>query len=139
MKREYFVSEIMTRNIITLHVNDKLGDAKKIFEEKLIRHIPVVSGKGIIGMLSYVDILKVSFPDVSLDEKNIETFVYDMFTIEQVMTKNLFMVPPNSTIKEVAMLLAEKGFHALPIVEDDELVGIVTTTDLIKFLVKHMD
>lgn len=139
MKREYFVSEIMTRNLITLNVNDQLGDAKKIFEEKLIRHIPIVSEKAIVGMLSYVDFLKVSFPDVTLDEKNIETYVYDMFSIEQVMTKNLFMVPPNSTIKEVGMLLAEKAFHALPVVEDDELVGIVTTTDLIKFLVKHLD
>jgi CBS domain-containing membrane protein len=139
MKREYFISEIMTRNLITLNINDQLGDAKKIFEEKLIRQIPMVSEKAIIGMLSYVDFLKVSFPDVTLDEKNIETYVYDMFSIEQVMTKNLFMVPPNSTIKEVGMLLAEKAFHALPVVEDDELVGIVTTTDLIKFLVKHMD
>ena len=56
-----------------------------------------------------------------------------MFSIEQVITKNLFMVPSNSTIKEVGILLCEKEFYALTIVDDNELVGIVTTKDLIKF------
>ncbi len=56
-----------------------------------------------------------------------------MFSIEQVITKNLFMVPSNSIIKEVGILLCEKEFYALPIVDDNELVGIVTTKDLIKF------
>ena len=138
MKKDNFVSEIMSENLITLNINNSLADAKKIFEEHTIRHIPIVSGKTIIGMLSYADILKVSFPDVTIDEKNIETFVYDMFTIEQVMTKNIYIIPPNSTIKEVGLLLADKGFHALPVVEDEELVGIVTSTDLIRFLVEQL-
>lgn len=86
--------------------------------------------------MSYSDILKVSFPDVSKDEKEVETYVYNMFTIDQVMAKNLFMVPSNLTIKGVGTLLSEKEFHALPIVDDNELVGIVTTTDLINFLVQ---
>jgi len=64
--------------------------------------------------------------------------VYDMFSIQQVMAKNLFMVAPNSTIKEVAELLSKKEFHALPVVEDNELVGIVTTTDLINYLIAQL-
>ena len=88
-------------------------------------------------MLSYSDLLKVSYADVSDDDHNIETYVYDWFTIQQVMTKNLFVVSPSMTIKEVAELLSKKEFHALPVVEDGELVGIVTTTDLISYLVKN--
>ena len=61
-----------------------------------------------------------------------------MFSIQQVMAKNLFMVAPNSTIKEVAELLSKKEFHALPVVEDNELVGIVTTTDLINYLIAQL-
>lgn len=138
MKREHFISEIMSKNLITLDLKNTLAEAKIIFEQHSIRHIPIVQKKAIIGMLSYADILKVSFPDITIDEKNVESFVYDMFSIEQVMTKNVYVVPSNSTVKEVGLLLSEKGFHALPVVEDDELVGIVTTTDLIKFLLKHM-
>lgn len=136
MEKKVFVSEIMSKNLITLNVDAKLADAQKIFEEYSIRHLPITHNKTIVGMLSYSDILKVSYPDVSRDEKEVDTFVYDMFTIEQVMTKNLYMVPSNSTIKEVALILADKGFHALPLVDDDELVGIVTTTDLINYLVE---
>lgn len=132
------VSEIMTRKLITLNVKDNLNEAKTIFEENSLRHIPIVSDKTIVGMLSYSDLLKVSYADVSEDDHNIETFVYDWFTIQQVMTKNLFVVSPSTTVKEVAELLAKKEFHALPVVEDGELVGIVTTTDLISYLVSQM-
>ncbi|NCT09569.1 MAG: CBS domain-containing protein [Flavobacteriia bacterium] len=134
MDKNILVSEIMSTDLITLNLNDQLEDAKKIFKENTIRHIPIVKNKEIIGMLSYADILKVSFPDLSNDEKSIETYVYDMFTIEQVMTKNLYLVSADSTVKDIVELLTTKEFHALPVVQDGELVGIVTTKDLMSFL-----
>ena len=135
MKKRTPVSEIMSTDLVTLNSNDTLEAAEKLFKKRKIKHIPVVNNKEIIGMLSYSDILRISFADVSDDEKSIDAFVYDLFTIPQVMAKNVFMVPPYATIKEVAELLAKKSFHALPVVEDNELVGIVTTTDLIKYLI----
>jgi len=134
MDKNILVSEIMSTDLITLNLNDQLEDAKKIFKENTIRHIPIVKNKEIIGMLSYADILKVSFPDLSNDEKSIETYVYDMFTIEQVMTKNLYLVSADSTVKDIVELLTTKEFHALPVVQDGELVGIVTNKDLMSFL-----
>ncbi len=138
MRKSIPISEIMTTDVVTLNIKDDLVTAEKLFKKNNIRHIPVVEGKKILGMLSYSDILRISFADVADDEENVDTFVYDMFTIKQVMAKNLFMVPPYATIKEVAQLLSKKEFHALPIVEDNELVGIVTTTDLIKYLVAQL-
>ena len=138
MRKRIPISEIMTTAVVTLNVNDDLVTAEKLFKKNKIRHIPVVQDKEILGMLSYSDILRISFADITDDEENIDTFVYDMFTIKQVMAKNVFMVPPYATIKEVAELLAQKEFHALPVVEDNELVGIVTTTDLIKYLVVQL-
>jgi CBS domain-containing protein len=58
-----------------------------------------------------------------------------MFTVEQVMAKKLVTVSPDTTIKQVAEILATNEFHALPIVEGELLVGIVTTTDIIKYLI----
>lgn len=58
-----------------------------------------------------------------------------MFSVEQVMARNLVKVAPDTSIKEVAEILSKKEFHALPVVEDELLVGIVTTTDLIKYLI----
>ena len=132
------ISTIMTKDIITLNSTDKLDTAERLFKENKIRHIPVVEGEKIIGMLSLTDLLRISFADGAYDdESDVETTVYNMFTISQVMAKNLKSVSSTATIKEVAEILAENEFHALPVVENDNLVGIVTTTDLIKYLLEQ--
>lgn len=137
MRKRVYISEIMSQNLITLNLSDSLEDARKIFEEHAIRHIPIVENKEIVGMLSYSDLLKVGYADATDDNKNIDFSVFDWFTIKQVMAKDLYLVPSNSTVKEVGTLLADKDFHALPVVDDGELVGIVTSTDFIRFLVEQ--
>ncbi|NMH88474.1 CBS domain-containing protein [Flavivirga algicola] len=137
MKRRTPVSEIMSSDIITLSKSDNLEKAEKLFKKHNIRHIPVVNGESIIGMLSYTDLLRISFADATEDEGNVDTIVYNMFTIEQVMTKKLVSVSSDTTIKEVAEILAKNEFHALPIVDKSLLVGIVTTTDLINYLLEQ--
>jgi len=87
-------------------------------------------------MLSYTDLLRISFADaIDEDEETVDTTVYNMFTIEQVMAKNLVSISPSMIIKEVAEILSKKEFHALPVVDDSKLVGIVTTTDLVNYLI----
>lgn len=136
MKNRVPISSIMTKNVIKLNVTDDLTKAESLFKKHHIRHIPVVSGNKIIGMLSYTDLLRISFADaVDDDDEVIDTTVYNMFTVEQVMAKNLVKVSPETTIKETAEILATKEFHALPVCEGELLVGIVTTTDLIKYLI----
>ncbi|MFC5193703.1 MULTISPECIES: CBS domain-containing protein [Bizionia] len=138
MKKRTPVSEIMTKTVITLNHTDELETAERLFKTKKIRHIPVVSGDAIKGMLSYTDLLRISFADaVDEEDDSVDTVVYNMFTIEQVMAKNLVSVPSTTTIKEVAEILAVKEFHALPVVDHDKLVGIVTTTDLINYLIEQ--
>ncbi|WP_425659778.1 CBS domain-containing protein [Tenacibaculum ascidiaceicola] len=138
MKKRTPVSVIMTKDVITLSSTDDLMMAEKIFKKEHIRHIPVVSGNEIKGMLSYTDLLRISFADaVDENETDVDTVVYNMFTIDQVMAKNLVTVNSDTTIKEVAEILAKKEFHALPVVDNNELVGIVTTTDLIYCLLEQ--
>jgi CBS domain-containing protein len=133
------ISEIMSTNIIALNRDDDLETAELLFKRHKIRHIPVVNGDVIIGMLSYSDLLRISFADAVYDtEEEVDTLVYNMFTIDQVMAKNVVTVPPTATIKEVAKILAEKEFHALPVVDQGKLVGIVTTTDLVKYLLQFI-
>ncbi len=129
------ISKIMTRDVITVGLSDELETAELLFKRNHIRHIPVVEDKRIVGMLSYTDLLRISFADaVDEDENTVDTIVYNMFTIEQVMAKNVVSVPSDASIKEVAEVLAKKEFHAIPVVDDNKLVGIVTTTDLINYL-----
>ena len=133
------ISEIMTKNIIALNRDDDLETAEMLFKRNKIRHIPVVAEDVIIGMLSYTDLLRISFADAVYEtEEELDTLVYNMFTIDQVMAKNVVTVSSTATIKEVAKILAENEFHALPVVDDGRLVGIVTTTDLINYLLKQL-
>lgn len=135
MKAHTPISEIMTREVITLSKSDSLEHAEHLFKSKSIRHIPVVENQQIIGMLSYTDLLRISFADaVDEDEHSVDTIVYNMFTIEQVMAKNLVSAPSSASIKQVAEVLTKREFHAIPVVDDNKLVGIVTTTDLINYL-----
>lgn len=137
MKSRVPVSEIMTKNIIALDRSDDLIRAEQLFKRYKIRHLPVVREEQIIGMLSYTDLLKISFADATDDDLDIESVVYNMYSIEQVMTKDLVSVTSKTAISEVAEILADKEFHALPVVDDSILVGIVTTTDLIKYLLEQ--
>lgn len=136
MKQKVPVSTIMTKEVIKLNITDTLTKAESLFKKHHIRHIPVVNSNKIIGMLSYTDLLRISFADAVDDEEDeIDTTVYDMFSVEQVMAKNLTSISPEATIKDAAEILASREFHALPVVEGSLLVGIVTTTDLIKYLI----
>nr|WP_298989090.1 CBS domain-containing protein [uncultured Polaribacter sp.] len=139
MKNTATVKDIMTTNVITLSSSDKLENAEKLFKKNNIRHIPIVDNGEIVGMLSYSDLLRLSFADLTNEEFQIDAFIYEMFTIKQIMAKNLTMVPPNTTIKKVAQMLVEKEFHALPIVKDEKLLGIVTSTDLSRYLVAQLN
>jgi predicted transcriptional regulator len=135
MKKSVPVSSIMTKNVVKLNLSDDLTKAEILFKKHHIRHIPVVNGNVIIGILSYTDLLRISFADAMEDEDDVDTTVYNMFTVEQVMAKKLVSISPETTIKEAAQILASKEFHALPVCEGDLLVGIITTTDLIKYLI----
>ncbi|WP_299111157.1 CBS domain-containing protein [uncultured Winogradskyella sp.] len=136
MRQRIPVSTIMSKNLIALNRTDDLERAELLFKRHKIRHIPVVSGEVIVGMLSYSDLLRISFADaVDESETNVDTLVYNMFTIDQVMVKNVTTVNSETSIKDVAKILASKEFHALPVVDNGILVGIVTTTDLINYLI----
>lgn len=133
------ISSIMSTDIIALNSDDDLETAEMLFKRHKIRHIPVVSGDAVLGMLSYTDLLRISFADaVDESESEVDSVVYNMFTINQVMVKDVVTVPSAATIKDVAEVLSEREFHALPVVDNGRLVGIVTTTDLINYLLKQL-
>lgn len=140
MKKDTPITEIMTKDLITLTVKDDLVTAEKLFKKHKIRHIPIVENEKLIGILSYTDLLRISYVDaVFEDEEYVESEVYNMFTLEQVMVKNLIVLNMDATIKEVAEILSKKEFHALPIINKGKLAGIVTSTDLINYLLQQFE
>lgn len=138
MKKRVPVSKIMTSNLVLLNLTDTLEKAEGLFKKHNIRHIPVVNNNKIEGMLSYTDLLRISFADATYEEEDhVDTIVYNMFTLKQVMVKTVTSVNVTDTIYDVAKILAKENFHSLPVEENGKLVGIVTTTDLITYLLEQ--
>lgn len=134
MKHKEPVSNIMTKNVYTITLNRNLFDVRDFFYEKKIRHVPVVNGNRLLGILSLTDIQRISFGNVFADYEGADTAVFEMLTVEQVMKHHPKTVSSTDTIQEAALILAQEEFHALPVVDDSNLVGIVTTTDVINYL-----
>lgn len=132
MKKRVPVSQIMTKEVITLQPHQSLQDAERLYEEYGIRHIPVVEGDKVVGVLSKSDLLKITYVDVAND--NSKNIIYDMYTIPQVMTKNPLTMDVDVTIREAAEILNEQSFHSMPVTENGKLVGMLTTTDFINYL-----
>ena len=83
----------------------------------------------------YLKIKPSETPAYDPNEDTLDPSVYSLFTLDQVMVSNPVTVDPNTPILEVAELFSKSEFHSAPVVEDGILVGIVTTIDLIRFLI----
>jgi len=128
----------MASDIVKLNITDSLTYAEGLFKKHKIRHLPVVSGNKLVGILSYTDLLKISLAEtVGENDEIIDMTVYNMFTIEQVMVKDVITIQADENVREAAEILVDKDFRSLPVMEGDMLVGILTTTDLIKYLLKQ--
>lgn len=140
MKRLEPVSKIMTKELITLSLDDDLYKAEKVFKENHIHHIPIVKDKHIVGMLSLTDLKRISFLDsYDAHEIIIDNAIYNMLTIEQIMVKNPIHINSNITIKSVVEIFSKNEFYALPVVDNSILVGIITTTDILLYLLKQYE
>lgn len=123
MMNEY-VQAVMTSNVITLSPDDTLAEARKILLGKRIHHLPIVEGKKLVGLVTSWDLFKLG---KSADE-------YGSMKCRDVMTTHIATLEPDQHLGAAAEVLMEHLFHAIPIVNDEhELVGIVTTYDLLKY------
>lgn len=129
------VSTIMSKDLITVGPHDPLTDVKEIFEKYNIHHVPVVKFKKIVGIVSKSDFLYFMRGFSTSEE---DRFINDArmraYTAEEIMTKGLAKVEPEDRIGVALEVFKVNRFHAIPVVKNDELVGIVTTFDIIKAL-----
>jgi len=137
MKKRVPVSEIMTKNVLTVSISDSLRHANALMKEKNIRHIPVVNGNKLVGILSKTDIMRLSFGDLYESQAGTDEAMFDMLNIGQVMVHDPVTADKEETVKEVAEKLAAAEYHALPVTEDGNIIGIVTTTDIIRYLLEQ--
>jgi len=134
MKRREPVSHIMTKNVHTVSHTDSLRDVANVFKDSNIHHLPVKKGNEIVGIISSSDLNRLAFGKLYDHQEGADNAVLDSLSIDQVMTHNPLTVNADDSIKEVAEVFTNANFHAMPVLENNNLVGIVTTKDLLKYM-----
>ncbi len=138
MKKKESVSQIASTALITIQIGQKLSEARKLMQVNQIHHVPVVQGKKLMGILSAVDLATLSLTSFGSDERANDALLDNQFSVEEVMSKNMVTIKPTAPIREAAEILAEGHFHSLPIVDKEgDLQGLVTSTDLIRYLLSQ--
>ncbi|MCE2821894.1 MAG: CBS domain-containing protein [Bacteroidota bacterium] len=131
------VSSLMTdyRNLVTVTPEDTLLRVKEIFATHNFHHLPVVNFREIVGLISKTDFeyfmggISCCSGDQAQDEQRLA-----QTAAKEIMTKRLGKVAPDDRVNVVLEVFMVNRFHALPVVENGELVGIVTPFDIMKAL-----
>lgn len=132
--KEGVVREIMMGSPVTLKPDDTLDLANDIISLGRIRHIPVVDDGRLVGLLSERDLVGAAASKIfGLKQKN-KSVLLKSVLIKDVMKKRIVTVKPETPIKETAKLMAEKKIGCVPVVSDGTLVGLVTTTDILRYV-----
>ncbi len=130
------VDEVMTRKVIVLSVEDNLQDVLDAMEKFHIRHVPVVDGERLVGMVTQRDMLAMMSTRLHRSEHELakESTFYERTFVINAMTKDPITVTPETPLREVAKILLENTFGGLPVVSQGKLVGVITETDLLRVL-----
>jgi acetoin utilization protein AcuB len=125
----------MTTDLITVTPGTPLVRARDLLREKNIKQLPVVDAKGrLVGILTDRDIKQAwASPATTLSIYEL-TYVLQKLTVESVMVTELITITPDATIERAARILHDRKIGSLPVVENDKLVGIITSTDLMEVL-----
>ncbi|RJR17960.1 MAG: CBS domain-containing protein [Nitrospiraceae bacterium] len=130
-----FVSDWMTKKVFTVTPDDSISEAARLSKEKDIKHIPVVKGGKVVGLLSDRDIKEyVPSKATSLDVYELH-YLLAKTKVKEVMKKNVITTPPETPIEEAAMIMHDKKIGCLPVVEGNLLAGIISDNDIFRVLV----
>ncbi|MBL0736183.1 CBS domain-containing protein [Flavobacterium sp. GN10] len=137
MKKREPISHIMTKSVITVSHNDDLKNVVEKLKSNSIRHLPVVNGKDVVGIISRTDINRLTFGALFDGQDGADEAILEMLTIPQIMTSKPKTVSSDLIIRDLAEIFVKEEFHAAPVVDKGELKGIVTTTDVLKYFLEE--
>lgn len=130
--RDIPVTRIMTTEPVTVAPAQPIIDARKIFDSQDLNHLPVVQDKKLVGMLSASDMLKFFMLDHDAE-------ALGSIVVRQAMQSQPISLPADANLRDAAKRLSSGSFHALPVIDADHvLVGIVTSSDLVRHLLRQI-
>jgi len=135
----FVVEKWMTKDVITVRPQDPIIDAFDLMQEHGIRHLPVLEGKELKGLVTDRDIRLALIPSpLSTSEERVY-HLGALTRVDEIMTTDLITVAPTSAIGEATKLMAKYKIGAVPVVEHGKLVGILTETDILHVLIEMLE
>lgn len=133
--RKQPISTVMTTEVVSIDLDQPLSDAYHALQGAPYHHIPVLDGDRPVGMISSTDVLKLVYDVDGASDKMLTSMLDHQFNIEDAMSPDLLTLPESATVHDAAEALADSKRHSVLVVDvDGSLVGIVTTTDLVRYL-----
>ena len=138
MKKNEAVTKVMSSNPVSVGQNESVSAARRLLEEKGIHHLPVTDGDRLVGILTATDFLRVSFGEFgNQDSRSLDAMLDHTYKIVDLMNSAPITISNDQTVRDAATVLATSNFHSLPVVIGQTLVGIVTSSDLIHYLLEQ--
>ncbi len=133
------VKEIMVKEVATLDINDELSLANDIIRLGRIRHLPVVDGLKLAGIISERDLFRSSLAQALGYGTKATRDLMKTMRIKDIMVTEVTTVGPESEVTEAVRLMVNRKIGCLPVVEGDRLVGLITETDILVEYLKCME
>ncbi len=134
-EKDSTIREIMMASPVTLAPGDTLDLANDIMSLGRIRHIPIVEDGRVAGILSQRDLFGAAVGLVLGLKGKEQKDLLKSFRIKEVMRHPVITISPDASVKEAAQLMAEKKIGCLPVVERDNLIGLLTLTNILRYVV----
>ncbi len=131
MNEKYLVRHFMTAPVKSLPQDASLLDAALALRSTGFRHLPIVEGDRLVGIITDRDIHRFAPSLLSKITQEEYNAVFESTPLERVMTRNPRTVTPSTPLREAAAILHDKKLGCLPVVENERLVGILTVNDML--------
>lgn len=132
--KEGVVRDIMMGSPVTLKPEDTLDLANDVISLGRIRHIPVLADGRLVGLLSERDMLGATANHIFGLKQKSKSALLKTVAINDIMKRKVITVTPETEIKDAARLMADKKIGCLPVVSSGCLVGLLTTTDILRYV-----
>lgn len=128
------VRDIMGKSLVTISASERLSTVEDIMTLGHVRHMPVVRAGKLVGVVSERDLLRASLSNLSRHRHDERRAFLHVVEITRVMSAPPVVIGPEATVEEAALIMAERKIGCLPVVEDERLVGMVTETDVLRWV-----
>ena len=126
-----FVRQRMTTNPFTVTAQQSIPEALAVMEEHGVRHLPVVDGRSVIGVISRNDIAAAYPSKATTLSAQEATYLLAKLPVSKVMSAPAVVIGPDALLEEAAVTLRDRKIEILPVVENGSLIAVITESDIL--------